>query len=146
MKPRRRRGYGRWGWDALGIAIFLVLVFPQALKYTKGLLFAGVFTGTVGVLMLLVFQFIAFNMPVFVPRGIIGLVILVVKLIGLSYAMASNPNYGFFVSFLGFTCGVGLCEEICSHLFKPAEHLIGLARLHHNNQRNGQVFSSEGWK
>ena len=28
MKPRRRRGYRRWGWDLLGIAIFLVLVFP----------------------------------------------------------------------------------------------------------------------
>ncbi len=28
MKPRRRRRYRRWGWDLLGIALFVVLVFP----------------------------------------------------------------------------------------------------------------------
>ena len=34
-------------------------------------------------------------------------------MIGLSYRAALDPENGFWVSFLGFTAGVGLCEEIC---------------------------------
>lgn len=40
-----------------------------------------------------------------------GLILLIVKLIGMSYRLAES-DVGFFLSFLGFTFGVGLCEEI----------------------------------
>jgi RsiW-degrading membrane proteinase PrsW (M82 family) len=37
---------------------------------------------------------------------------LVFALIGLSYSMALDPEMGFSPSFIGFTLGVGLCEEL----------------------------------
>ncbi|HVT80461.1 MAG TPA: PrsW family glutamic-type intramembrane protease [Phycisphaerae bacterium] len=101
---------------ALGTGVlffaFLLLAFQRAAKYFKGLLFAGIFTATVGIVLLLVFQFAAYSLPFIIPRGIIGLIILIVKFIGLSYRLADDPNNGFLLSFVGFTCGVGLCEEI----------------------------------
>jgi RsiW-degrading membrane proteinase PrsW (M82 family) len=99
------------GVAAMAFFAFLLLVFPRASKHAKGLLFAGLFTGTAGIILLLVFQFAAFHMPVIIPRGVVGLVLLIVKLIGWSYSMADNPDNGFLLSFIGYTCGVGLCEE-----------------------------------
>lgn len=40
----------------------------------------------------------------------------VFKFIGFSYSVASDPEYGFLMSFLGFTLGVGLCEELTKAL------------------------------
>lgn len=78
----------------------------------------GVFTGTAGVLLLVVVQFIAATMRgyIIVPRGIIGLFLLILKFIGMSYDAALDPNSNFFVSCFGFTFGVGLCEELCKAL------------------------------
>lgn len=39
-----------------------------------------------------------------------------VKLIGFSYRAAMDPENGFILSFLGFTAGVGFCEELCKAL------------------------------
>lgn len=97
---------------AVAYFLFLLLFFKGSRKYTKGLLFSGIFTGTAGILLLLAFQFAAFSMPLIIPRGIVGLILLIVKLIGLSYSLADDPNKGFLLSFVGYTCGVGLCEEI----------------------------------
>ena len=101
---------------ALGFAgaylAFLIVAFPLAARHFKGLLFAGIFTGTAGIILLLIFQFAAFHMPLIIPRGIISLVFLIIKLIGYSYSLADDPNNGFLLSFIGFTCGVGLCEEV----------------------------------
>jgi RsiW-degrading membrane proteinase PrsW (M82 family) len=54
-------------------------------------------------------------------RAVVGRSILVIffwiaKLIGLSYQAALDPENGFWVSFLGFTAGVGLLEEVCKAL------------------------------
>ncbi len=104
---------------ALGTAAcffgYLVSAFPYAFKHAKGLLFAGLFTGTVGILVLLAFQWAAYTLPWFTLRGAVSIVLDIVKLIGLSYALADGDT-GFFLSFLGFTCGVGLCEEITKAL------------------------------
>jgi RsiW-degrading membrane proteinase PrsW (M82 family) len=40
----------------------------------------------------------------------------IVKFIGFSYHAATDKNTGFWLSFLGFTFGVGLCEEITKAL------------------------------
>jgi RsiW-degrading membrane proteinase PrsW (M82 family) len=79
------------------------------------LLLTGLFTGTVGIAMLLVFQVIAeISLPIrFIGTGISALILVVIKFIGFSYRSAMDPDSGFFLSFVGFTCGVGLCEEIC---------------------------------
>ncbi len=40
----------------------------------------------------------------------------IVKFIGFSYRCAVDPEMGFGMSFMGFVCGVGLCEEVCKAL------------------------------
>jgi RsiW-degrading membrane proteinase PrsW (M82 family) len=93
------------------------------------LLLCGFFTGTVGIVLLLVFQFIA-NIALGIGlRGFHGgkliIIILIIKFIGFSYYAADNPDYGFVLSFFGYTFGVGLCEEICKML-----PLLWLMRTH----------------
>ena len=48
--------------------------------------------------------------------GLLTLVFYILKFIGFSYRSALDPDSNFFVSFLGFTFGVGLCEELCKAL------------------------------
>ena len=91
----------------------MLFLFPSPGTKPVSLLIAGAFTGTIGVMLLLGFQWAAAN-AVDVPfrgGGYVALIFLIVKLIGLSYYLAENPEYGFFISFIGFTFGVGLCEE-----------------------------------
>ena len=73
------------------------------------LLSIGTFTATVGILLLLIVQVLA---VVGGGGGIMG----IFALIGLSYSMALDPEMGFIPSFIGFTLGVGLCEELCKAL------------------------------
>jgi RsiW-degrading membrane proteinase PrsW (M82 family) len=75
------------------------------------LLGLGFFTATIGILLLLVVQVLAMIGDVG-DRGIAG----ILALIGLSYRLALDPDSGFFTSFIGFTCGVGLCEELVKAL------------------------------
>jgi RsiW-degrading membrane proteinase PrsW (M82 family)/DNA-directed RNA polymerase subunit RPC12/RpoP len=99
------------GAAALWMGLLLAL-FPAARRFGLSVGISALFTATCGVLLLLAFQFIAFHMPVGGLRfGKLGLILLIIKLIGYSYAIADS-DYGFFISFLGYTCGVGLCEEI----------------------------------
>ncbi|MES2792181.1 MAG: PrsW family glutamic-type intramembrane protease [Planctomycetota bacterium] len=93
-------------------------MFPGSGKRTRRLLLTGLFTGTIGIFLLLTFQLLAA-----LPRGFriggrgLGIVIfLVLHLIGYSYRCASDPDIGFWGSFFGFTVGVGLCEELCKAL------------------------------
>ncbi len=50
------------------------------------------------------------------PHGVVGLLLVFVQFIGYSYRAANDPNSNFFLSLMGFTLGVGLCEEICKAL------------------------------
>ena len=43
-------------------------------------------------------------------------VYVLVLFIGWSYSSAMAPESAFIASFVGFTCGVGLCEEVCKAL------------------------------
>src|SRR4029079_18410008 len=75
-------------------------------------------TGTIGIALLLLLQLIATSTRGVMPRGRGWgvLIFLVIKFIGFSYYCALDPDNGFLLSFLGFTCGVGLCEELCKAL------------------------------
>jgi RsiW-degrading membrane proteinase PrsW (M82 family) len=66
-------------------------------------------------MLLLAFQFIAVWTMGFNVRGrsILVLLFYLIKFIGFSYRCAIDANTGFGLSFMGFTCGVGLCEELC---------------------------------
>ncbi len=73
----------------------------------------GATTATFGVLNLLIFQWMAgLTRGVGGFGGIVGILFLFVKFIAFSYQAALDPRNGFLLSFVGFTCGVGLCEEM----------------------------------
>jgi RsiW-degrading membrane proteinase PrsW (M82 family) len=110
-----------WGYAALSAILFLGVLtqaFPGRAAGPSRLFWTGVATGTVGILLLLAFQWVAmftqgFNIR---GRGIVVILFYIVKFIGFSYRAALDPDNGFFLSFLGFICGVGLCEELCKAL------------------------------
>jgi len=75
-------------------------------------------TATVGIVSLLAFQWIAaVTQGVWVTgRSVLVILFYIVKFIGFSYSAAMDDNTGFLLSFFGFTCGVGLCEEVTKAL------------------------------
>lgn len=110
-----------WVFALAGAGLFFglaLMLLPAASTKPLHVFYTGLFTGTAGVLLLLAVQFIASGMrgQIIIPRSIIGLVFLLLKGIQLSYDAANNPNSNFFLSALGFTFGVGLCEELCKAL------------------------------
>jgi RsiW-degrading membrane proteinase PrsW (M82 family) len=83
------------------------------------LLLLGLFTGTVGIVLLLVAQFLAALTQGHVlisGNPVILIIYYVAYAIGFSYRAAFDPDMGFAASFFGFTFGVGLCEEVCKAL------------------------------
>ncbi|MFT3785735.1 MAG: PrsW family glutamic-type intramembrane protease [Tepidisphaeraceae bacterium] len=110
--------WAHWGLAGLSSAAFIGVVlalFPGAHRRLKTLLLVGLFTGTVGIFLLLAFQYIAdATQGVFIRGGgWLTLLFYIVKFIGWSYRAALDADANFFVSAFGFTFGVGLCEEIC---------------------------------
>ncbi|HTU17989.1 MAG TPA: PrsW family glutamic-type intramembrane protease [Gemmataceae bacterium] len=113
--------FAHWGFAAgatvLFMAFFLLLA-AQKTAEPHHLLGMGLFTATVGILLLLLLQVIAdWTQGIWLRGGNIVVVIFYfVKLIGFSYQAALDPSNGFFLSFLGYTLGVGFCEEVCKAL------------------------------
>lgn len=110
-----------WVFAGVSAAAFfglLVAMWPAARASPGLLLITGVVTGTVGIMMLLSFQWIAMSTDGVMVRGrgILVLLFYIVKFIGFSYRCAVDPDMGFGMSFMGFVCGVGLCEEVCKAL------------------------------
>ncbi|MBX6312838.1 MAG: PrsW family intramembrane metalloprotease [Isosphaeraceae bacterium] len=110
-----------WIYGALAATVFWVLalaMFPREKRTPGHLLSVGLFTGTLGIVLLLVVQYLAAaTQGVWIRgRGIVVLLFYIAKFIGFSYASASDPDTSFALSVLGFTCGVGLCEELCKAL------------------------------
>ncbi len=110
-----------WGYAALSAFLFLAFLtqtFPNSAAGPSRIFWTGVATGTAGILLLLGFQWVAMFTQGFMlrGRGIIVLLFYIVKFIGFSYRSALDPENGFVLSFMGFTCGVGLCEELCKAL------------------------------
>lgn len=110
-------------WPFTGGAALLFFTFLLALSIEgsatpRQLLAVGLFTATIGLVLLLCVQALAewTQGVIVIPRSIVGILFWILKLIGLSYRMALDPENGFFLSFIGFTLGVGLCEEVCKAL------------------------------
>jgi RsiW-degrading membrane proteinase PrsW (M82 family) len=106
-----------WLYGILAAAAFIGAVrlslAPAQANVLHWLAIAGL-TATVGIVSLLAFQWIAdFAQGIWVRGGgILVVVFYIVKFIGFSYRAALDPSNGFWLSFLGYTFGVGLCEEI----------------------------------
>jgi RsiW-degrading membrane proteinase PrsW (M82 family) len=105
------------GAAVLFLAFFRLLALRQALR-PHHLLLVGLFTATAGMVLLFLFQAAAdWSQDVLLTgRGVLVLVFYVVKFIGFSYRAALAPESGFFLSFVGYTAGVGLCEEVVKAL------------------------------
>ena len=107
-----------WGFAFLSAAFFLgtaIFVMPARGAKFSTVFLIGLFTGTVGIFLLLAVQFVAAITQHFILyRGnlIIMAVFWILKFIGFSYRCAMDPDVGFVGSFFGFTLGVGLCEEL----------------------------------
>lgn len=116
-----RRSWMHWLYALLSVVGFLgllTMLFPSGSVSPQRLLVTGLITGTIGILLLLGFQWVAaftqgFNVR---GRGIVVLLFYIVKFIGFSYRCALEEGNGFGLSFMGFTFGVGLCEEVCKAL------------------------------
>jgi RsiW-degrading membrane proteinase PrsW (M82 family) len=87
-----------WLFGAESTILFLIalpLLFPWTSKRDAPLLLVSLFTATVGVGFVLIAQQVLFAR---------------------SYALADDPDGNVFSSMLGFTTGVGLCEELAKAL------------------------------
>ncbi|MDQ3439605.1 MAG: PrsW family glutamic-type intramembrane protease, partial [Planctomycetota bacterium] len=109
--------YVHWLYALLSSAAFSALIlaiFPRSIKRLGWMLLVGLFTATIGIFLLLGFQWVADWTQNFwvTGRSILVLLFYIVKFIGYSYRAALDPESNFFLSTVGFTLGVGLCEEL----------------------------------
>jgi RsiW-degrading membrane proteinase PrsW (M82 family) len=109
-----------WLYAVVAAAAYFVVVrvlFPSPARWRE-LLGAAAFTATVGMVLLLGFQFVAgYSQGIWLQGfNVAVLLFYVVKLIGFSYRAALDPDNGFLLSFVGFTAGVGFCEELTKAL------------------------------
>jgi RsiW-degrading membrane proteinase PrsW (M82 family) len=116
-----RDSSAHWGYALLSAGAFwglILLLYPLGKATSKQIWIAGVFTGTIGILLLLGLQLVAALTQNTWLRGgsIVVVIFYIVKFIGFSYRAALDPTNGFFLSMLGFTFGVGFCEELCKAL------------------------------
>jgi RsiW-degrading membrane proteinase PrsW (M82 family) len=116
-----RDSWAHWlvtGGAAVFFFLFLLALCTEGSAQPRQLLAVGLFTATVGILFLFAVQALAewSQGVIIIPRSIVGIVLWILQLIGLSYRMANDPDSSLLLSFLGFTLGVGLCEELCKAL------------------------------
>lgn len=107
---------GHWLMAAIAIiaymTFFMFLASDGSAKPLHVLL-VGLFTATIGVGFLLLVQALASATEghIYIGVNVVAILFLVLKFIAFSYNAAMSPENGFFLSFVGFTFGVGLCEE-----------------------------------
>jgi hypothetical protein len=96
----------------------ILLLYPLGRASSTQIWIAGIFVGTIGILLLLGLQWVAMaTQGTWIRgRGVLIIIFYIIKFIGFSYAAADDPSNGFFLSMLGFTFGVGFCEELCKAL------------------------------
>jgi len=111
-----RRSILHWGFaaiSAMGFWFLILQLFPRGTANPKHLMYVGIFTGTAGILLLMIVQALADATRGWIPigGGILSLLFWVFKLIAGSYDAATDPHAAFFPSAFGFMVGVGLLEE-----------------------------------
>lgn len=116
-----RHSWMHWLYAVVAAASFfglLLLVFSRRSVHPLELLLVGLFTATIGIAFLLAVQYLAIWTQGAWLRGrsFVVVIFYVLKFIGFSYRSALDPDSNFVLSFLGFTFGVGLCEELCKAL------------------------------
>jgi len=111
--------YLHYVYALLAAALFFGLSFflsPADDTNASRVLLTGLFTGTIGIFFLFLAQLFAewTQGRILISRSPLILVAYwIAYAIGFSYRVALDPDSNFVVSFLGYTFGVGLCEEVC---------------------------------
>lgn len=112
--------YVHWAYAGVattGFLLLILLMFSVERSQPLHLLGIGLFTGTVGIVFLFAVQLCShINIGRIRGRGVITVILIILALIGLSYRSAHDPNSNFLLSALGYTFGVGLCEELTKAL------------------------------
>ena len=116
-----RNSFAHWGFAAGATVLFMsffLLLGSQKTAEPLHLLAMGLFTATIGILLLLLLQVLAdLSQGIWLRGGnILVIIFYIVKLIGFSYRAALDPGNNFLLSFMGYTLGVGFCEEVCKAL------------------------------
>ena len=99
------------------------------------ILATGLFTATIGITFLLLIQWLAETSRGYVLIGfsIVVLFFYIFRFIAFSYEAADDPDNGFVLSFLGYTLGVGLCEEFVKAMpvffYRDSQKRLDLAGL-----------------
>jgi RsiW-degrading membrane proteinase PrsW (M82 family) len=110
-----RDSSAHWAYAAIAAVGFLAmlgLLFSVERANPLHLLGVGAFTGTIGIVFLLLVQLCSnIRLGRFHGRGWVTIILLILAFIGWSYGSATDPDSNFLLSTLGFTFGVGLCEE-----------------------------------
>jgi RsiW-degrading membrane proteinase PrsW (M82 family) len=106
------------GTSGIGFTVLLLMRFHRYRGALGGAVTGAIFTATIGIVLLLGLQWAAVaSQGVWVRgRGFLVLLFYIVKSIGFSYRCAVDEGNGFMSSFMGFTLGVGICEELCKIL------------------------------
>ncbi len=100
------------GIATVGFLMLISLFFSVERVNPVSLFLVGLFTGTIGIVFLLGVQLCSqLRIGRIHGRGIFMLIILLLVFIGWSYRSALDPDSNFLLSAIGFTFGVGLCEE-----------------------------------
>lgn len=116
-----RGSWIHWIYAFVAAAVFLGVMrtcLPLGNANVKQLLIIGLVTSTGGVIFLLGLQIagvMAWTFPLF-TNIILILFVLAFRLLGFAYYATENPDAPFLLLFLGFTFGVGLCEELTKAL------------------------------
>jgi len=105
--------WGYAGLSSLGFLGFIAVLFPRASARVSSLVMIAVFTGTIGTILLMSLQLIALLSIWFPAGGVITPVLFIIKFF---HQVALSPDSHFLLSFIGFICGIGLCEELIKAL------------------------------
>ena len=109
-----------WLCGIVSVGVFLgvlLLVFERGRARLRELPRAALFTGTAGLVFLLLVQWMGEQLRgvTIVPTGLTSALAMAmigaVRLVSLSYGAALDPRNGFLLSLVAFTFGVGFCEE-----------------------------------
>jgi RsiW-degrading membrane proteinase PrsW (M82 family) len=134
--------------------VFLIIVFSSSSNEENRAILSSLFTAIFGILILLAIQWLALKIYIEISKiaggdilkglwmalksskgGFLGIFLFLYS-IGFSYYSALDPHSGFIESFIGFTFGVGLCEELVK--------LIPVVWLMKKASKKGEILHLSG--
>ncbi len=111
-----RKSWMHWVLAVFSSVFFFLFFFVLCSRGTakpKHLILAGLFTATIGIVLLFAVQVVAMMSRATFINPIAMAFLWIFRFIGNAYYAALDPNSSFFLCWIGCTFGIGLCEELC---------------------------------